>query len=388
MSVPASFFGRRPRHSFGAPCLLVCLLAAAGASAQSALPPHIGVQVTAAIAGDPGRVESVISAAISAAPEHRVAIAKLAARNFPGFSQRIAAAADLPVGSIGGYGVIVPSANAKPWPVYQPPLTNYSSKPYVAAASPPLVLTPPKAPPLEPPQAPPAPRETVEETTGPEEINDPAESFNRVIFTINDGIDSTIFRPLAKAYGYVMPDAAKPAAQRFFRNLNEPIIAINDLVQLEPIDSASAVGRFAVNSTAGVLGLFEMAEPMGLKRHTADFGQTLHSYGAGSGAYVVLPILGPSTLRDGTGIIVDTVADPFGYVLSTNWRIARTAGQGLVKRETLLKPLDNLKKGSMDYYAALRSAYYQDRVKGLRKGRGGDSEATEEAADDLFDEAE
>ncbi|MDA0261979.1 MAG: VacJ family lipoprotein, partial [Proteobacteria bacterium] len=218
---------------------------------------------------------------------------------------------------------------------------------------------------------------------GPEPISDPLESVNRAIFAFNDVIDTFTLRPLAALYGYVTPEVARVAVRRAVRNLNSPVVIANDLLQLDPVGAGVTTGRFLINSTAGVLGLFDVAKLIGLEEHHSDFGQTLHDYGLGSGPYVVLPILGPSTARDATGRIVDIFFDPLTYILEGDTAIGVAAGRGLIRREEVLDPLEKMRVTSVDYYAALRSAYYQDRARQLGITGSGAS-----SVDSLFDAAE
>jgi phospholipid-binding lipoprotein MlaA len=199
--------------------------------------------------------------------------------------------------------------------------------------------------------------------------SDPLEDFNRVVFALNDGIDVALLRPLAWTYNKLVPDPAILAIRRFFNNLASPAILANDLLQGAMTDGGVTLARFLVNSTAGVGGLFEVAQSLGLPRHTADFGQTLHSYGLDGGPYLMLPLLGPANVRDGLGRVVDMFLDPLGYVLP----FAATAGLGASKaistREEFLQPLDDLKATALDYYSATRSLYTQRRAVSLNKGR-------------------
>jgi phospholipid-binding lipoprotein MlaA len=145
-----------------------------------------------------------------------------------------------------------------------------------------------------------------------------------------------------------------------------------------------------VNSTVGVLGFYDAADPLlGLKAHKADFGQTLHTYGLTPGPYIVLPLFGPSNMRDTVGRAVDVALDPFTYLLNTNLKLAR-AGVGAVSgREALLKPLDELRAGSLDYYVALRSSYLQNRAAELaRRDGNATAPAADKATDELFNEAQ
>src|SRR5262245_3087007 len=166
------------------------------------------------------------------------------------------------------------------------------------------------APPLEQP-APLAPGVTE---------NDPLESFNRKIFWFNDKVDSYVLAPTAKGWNYVVPDEIQTCLTNFFYNLRFPIQTVNDLLQGKVQRAASDVGRFFVNTTVGVAGFFDPASSVGLDFQWEDFGQTLGWWGVGTGPYLVLPILGPSDIRDGGGLIFDTAASitPFfvnGYYL-------------------------------------------------------------------------
>ena len=197
---------------------------------------------------------------------------------------------------------------------------------------------------------------------------DPLEDINRAIFAFNDFLDSYIMVPIAKTYRFIMPEFVREMGRNFFENFNEPVVAINDLLQGDIENAGISLGRFVVNSTAGVFGFFEVAERINLKQHPADFGQTLHSYGVGSGPYVMLPFFGPSTARDAIGKGVDSFLNPINYFLELETRFYLKASETLVSREAVLDELDELRKGSLDYYAAVRSAWFQNRARELRKG--------------------
>lgn len=203
---------------------------------------------------------------------------------------------------------------------------------------------------------------------GPEEISDPLEGLNRAVFFLNDGLDTVVIRPIAYVYGNLVPPFVKRRVSNFFSNINEPVVFANDLLQFELEDASVIAARFLVNSTLGLAGLFDVASEIGLPPHKADFGQTLHSYGAGPGPYLVLPLLGPSNLRDGIGLAVDALLNPFTWLLEPEENLILAVGAGLVRREELLVPLDALRESSVDYYAALRSLYYQDRAVALGRG--------------------
>lgn len=202
----------------------------------------------------------------------------------------------------------------------------------------------------------------------PERIYDPFEDVNRGIFAFNDVFDRFLLRPIAWSYGKVMPERAKTAVRNFFRNLGSPVRFANDGLQGEASDAGYTFMRFMINTTVGVGGLFEVAEDWGFPYKPSDFGQTMHRYGVNAGPYLVVPFLGPSTARDVTGLVVDAALDPLTWLVDTKWNAAVLGGRMVTTREHLIEPLDEMEKGSLDYYAALRSAVYQDRAVELRRG--------------------
>lgn len=146
-----------------------------------------------------------------------------------------------------------------------------------------------------------------QDTKSAVDVYDPWESFNRNVYAFNYHFDTFIFLPVVRGYRYIMPNPAEEMVTNFFLNLGEIKNFINSALQLKGKETATTAGRFFVNSTIGVLGLFDPATLMQLPRADEDFGQTLGYYGIGSGPYIVLPILGPSSLRDTTGIVVDAL---------------------------------------------------------------------------------
>ena len=212
-----------------------------------------------------------------------------------------------------------------------------------------------------------------EEAVANGELSDPIEGFNRFVFAINDFLDTIVLRPIASFYGFVAPEEVKTALRHFFRNLNEPVVFANELLQFEGEAALITLGRFVTNSTVGGAGLFEVAEDWGMPPQTADFGQTLYKWGVGPGPYLVLPLIGPNSARHGVGRGVDTLLHPRTWILPTEANLALTGGQVLVIREQLLEPLDQLKLGALDYYTALKSAYWQNRQRTLREEQGTDA---------------
>ncbi len=198
-----------------------------------------------------------------------------------------------------------------------------------------------------------------------QQVADPLEPMNRAIFGFNDVVDQALIEPLAKGYVALLPQFMRDAVQNFMHNLQAPVDVANDLLQGN-IDSAGvATARFVINSTVGIAGLVDVAAKKDLKYKDEDFGQTLASWGVGNGFYLVLPIIGPSTLRDATGTFADAYADPvrmWSYNTGHYWVYYTREGiQGLDTRSRLLKPVDDMRKNSLDYYAAARSAYIQHR---------------------------
>jgi phospholipid-binding lipoprotein MlaA len=334
------------------------------------LETEIETQTIHWISRHPALAREIITAAINAAPEIQELLASQLFATFPGLASEITNATG----------------------VDTPYLLKFvaQTRPVKVTASPPLyAVAPAPRPAFTNTQT---ARVTTEHFTveddllalGIEAISDPIEPVNRMIFAFNDTVDIMILRPISAIYGFVTPEVIKSAFRRMFENLNQPVVFANDLLQLDVIDAGVAAGRFVINSTVGVLGIFDVAQAVGLDSHTADFGQTLHSYGVGAGPYIVLPLMGPSTLRDAAGNGVDTFLQPLPYILNSEVNFAIKATNAIAVRERLLKPLDEMRTSSIDYYSALRAAYYQNRAVDLRKGRGGDTSSV----DALFDRAE
>ncbi len=197
------------------------------------------------------------------------------------------------------------------------------------------------------------------------EVYDPMEGMNRAVFDVNDAIDQALAEPIARGYRAVTPKLARDGLRNFLRNLRSPVNVANQILQGDIEGAAGDISRFAMNTTIGIGGLFDVAAETGLEYEYEDFGQTLGVWGVDHGAYLVLPLMGPSSMRDATGMLVDTIADPVRiYLYNTDregWYYARAGATALDKREELLDALDDLRKNSFDYYAAMRSAYMQRR---------------------------
>ena len=190
---------------------------------------------------------------------------------------------------------------------------------------------------------------------------DPLEGLNRVFFYGNGALDFLIFEPLAKTYRFFVPDIAKPYILRAFNNLGEPLVFVNDLVQLEFQDAAVSFSRFVINSTAGLAGLVDVAENLGLPSHKSDFGKTLYNLGVGEGIYLVLPFFGPTSARDSLGLGANMLLDPRSWILASNTRISLSILEGIAIRERLIDPIDYLVENSEDSYESVRAWTWQKR---------------------------
>lgn len=204
------------------------------------------------------------------------------------------------------------------------------------------------------------------------EANDPYEPMNRYFFEVNNFLDEILLKPFAGWYHLAMPDPAEDGVRNFLRNLKSPVYLANDLFQGEWSRAGTTVARFFINSTIGVGGLIDVADMMDLKYHEEDFGQTLAVWGSGEGPYLHLPIIGPSNPRDATGRLVDYALDPLTWVgYAYNVEYVNTIRAGLDAIDTRarnLEAIDELKKGSVDFYATVRSLYRQKRNDLIKNG--------------------
>jgi len=198
---------------------------------------------------------------------------------------------------------------------------------------------------------------------------DPWEGYNRAMYGVNRTLDKAVLRPVARGYDFVTPDPVQRGVGNFFTNLHAPVVVLNLALQGRPGDSLAAVGRFVVNSTVGIAGVFDVATEIGVPQFNEDFGQTLAVWGWSESRYLVLPLLGPSTLRDGPARGVDWMAD-----VAAAW-VRDEAGYGpmvvevvdgragLLERETDLEE-------AYDEYLFVRDAWLQHRQFLIREGEG------------------
>lgn len=202
-------------------------------------------------------------------------------------------------------------------------------------------------------------RETV-----PVGFNDPYEPTNRRIHEFNRGVDKAVLKPLASAYGSIVPPPISQGVSNFAGNLDGPGDVVNDILQANPEDAVKNTARFLVNTTIGIGGLFDPATKMGLMGAPTDFGETLHVWGAKEGRYVEVPFLGPSTTRDFTGTVVDVVFNPLRLVLQepeTYWMTGAKLASRLGDRARYSETVDSILYESADSYAQARLLYLQNR---------------------------
>ncbi|WP_186094904.1 MlaA family lipoprotein [Burkholderia gladioli] len=190
---------------------------------------------------------------------------------------------------------------------------------------------------------------------------DPFEGFNRTMYKFNDTVDTYALKPVAKGYQWAVPQPVRDSVTNFFSNIGDVYIAANNLVQLRIADGVGDIMRVVINTVFGVGGLFDVATVAKLPKHTADFGLTMGHYGVPSGPYVVLPFLGPSTVRDTAGLAVDYAGNPLTYVSpdALSWSLF---GVNLINtRANLLGAGDVLDAAAIDKYSFVRNAYLQRR---------------------------
>jgi phospholipid-binding lipoprotein MlaA len=202
-----------------------------------------------------------------------------------------------------------------------------------------------------------------------EQINDPFEPGNRYFFELNRFLDIMVMRPSADTYRTIVPEYGRDRIHGILDNMGEPITVANLFLQARLHDAGVVIGRFLVNSTVGVGGMFDVATSLDLPSKHGDFGQTLYVWGMPEGPYLVLPLFGPSNIRDGIGTGVDSFGDPVGWSFSIpgyaleNW--VQAGATALDQRSRYIEALDSMEKSSIDFYAQMRSMARQHRTKEL-----------------------
>jgi phospholipid-binding lipoprotein MlaA len=212
---------------------------------------------------------------------------------------------------------------------------------------------------------------------------DPLEGINRATFAFNDTVDAAVLKPVAKGYQAITPQFVRSGVNNLFTNVGDVAGAVNSLLQGKPTQAASNAGRFLVNSTLGIFGLFDVATPMGLEKFNEDFGQTLGTWGVGTGPYLVIPFMGPSTLRDVTGRGVDSY---LGWARQVDHIPTRNSAYGVELidvRAGLLGAGQTLEEAALDKYQFLRDAYLQRRMRAVYDGK-----APQEKLDQLEEDLE
>jgi phospholipid-binding lipoprotein MlaA len=194
-------------------------------------------------------------------------------------------------------------------------------------------------------------------------VYDPIEPFNRAVFKFNQVLDTFLLRPVAKGYVTVVPEFGRDRVHNVLTNLNEPVDMLNGFFQGKPERGFTSLWRFIINSTLGVAGLFDFAgHNFGLARIDEDFGQTMGHYGAGSGFYLVLPVIGPSSARDTVGLVADILSNPLNYIDDDRYIYGRIGLTIVDSRSQNLDLLDEIYRTSVDPYATIRSGYLQRRA--------------------------
>ena len=197
---------------------------------------------------------------------------------------------------------------------------------------------------------------------------DPLSGYNRVMTQVNDRIYFWLFKPVSQGYRAVVPEGARLAVSRFFGNLLMPVRFVNNLLQLKPRRAGTELARFTINTTVGVLGFGDPAtEKFDLKAYPEDFGQTLGHYGVGSGFHIVLPLLGPSNLRDTVGLVPDYFLDPVNHLDDFETRLAIHAYKQVNHTSLHIGEYESLKKDAVDLYTFIRDGYEQRRVKQIEE---------------------
>jgi phospholipid-binding lipoprotein MlaA len=194
---------------------------------------------------------------------------------------------------------------------------------------------------------------------------DPYEGFNRAMYKFNMRLDKYFFKPVSDGYKFITPDLVETGVSNFFNNLKGINVVLNDLLQGKFQQGASDTGRFLTNTTIGMVGLFDVASELGLQNNVEDFGQTLAVWGVGEGPYLVLPIMGPTTIRDGSGGIVDRAANPGTYVPFTG------LVEGISDRAKAQGALNFIDEAALDPYVFTRESFLQYRRHLVNDGENG-----------------
>jgi phospholipid-binding lipoprotein MlaA len=198
---------------------------------------------------------------------------------------------------------------------------------------------------------------------------DPFERYNRAMFSFNKTVDDKVIKPVATGYVNVIPELIRSAIGNFFGNIGDVWTAVNNYLQGKPREGTSDVARVVLNSTFGIVGLIDVATPAGLVQHDEDFGQTLGVWGVKSGPYLILPILGSSTVRDGLARPVDLYADPLNQIDPVRAQNSARLARLVDDRAALLDSTRMVEDAALDPYLFVRDAYLQRRESRVRDGK-------------------
>lgn len=211
---------------------------------------------------------------------------------------------------------------------------------------------------------------------------DPYEKYNRSVFNFNDAVDRNALKPAATAYKAVLPSFVQTGVNNFFGNLSDLWSSANNVMQGKGERGLSDFTRVLINSTFGLVGVIDIASDAGLPKHNEDFGQTLGYWGVPSGPYLMLPLLGPSTVRDTAGLPVDIAADPWGYGISSRARNIGTVVRVVDQRAVLLDASNLLEDAALDRYEFIRDGYLQRRKSQVFDGEDSRKAAREARAEE------
>lgn len=198
-------------------------------------------------------------------------------------------------------------------------------------------------------------------TTSQNGVNDPFEGYNRAMYSFNDTLDSAIIKPVAQGYDAIVPTGISQGVSNFFSNLNEITVILNDLLQLKFGQAIDDAGRFALNTTVGFGGVFDVATLAGHKKNNEDFGQTLGVWGVQPGPYLVLPIFGPRDVRDTVGLAADFYTYPVNHLDDVRTRNTLNATYIVDSRANMLNIKKVISEAALDEYSYVRNAYLQRR---------------------------
>jgi phospholipid-binding lipoprotein MlaA len=217
-----------------------------------------------------------------------------------------------------------------------------------------------------------------------ENERDPWQGFNRTVYGFNDTLDQALLKPTARGYQAIAPDFVESGVRNFFSNINDVSVAVNNLLQGKVENAFSDVGRVLINTTVGLLGLFDVASDMGLQKHNEDFGQTLAAWGVDSGPYLMLPFFGPSTLRDSTSVPVDNfLLNPINHIdMEKSDRMYVMAVDVVSVRAELLSLEKTVDEIATDKYSFIREAYLDRRNYLVHDGQPPEEESLYEGLDE------